>query len=54
MPHAEQVFHPIQNLDAVPTKTVVAQMFEWNWDSLADECMKFSGPARYGFVQGKF
>ncbi|EPQ53992.1 alpha-amylase [Gloeophyllum trabeum ATCC 11539] len=38
---------------ATPTgnKTVIVQMFEWNWDSLAAECTNFLGPAGYGFVQ---
>lgn len=33
-------------------KTVIAQMFEWTWDSIAAECTDFLGPAGYGFVQG--
>lgn len=32
-------------------KTVIAQMFEWTWDSVAAECTAFLGPAGYGFVQ---
>ncbi|KAJ7093290.1 glycoside hydrolase family 13 protein [Mycena belliarum] len=32
-------------------KTVIIQMFEWNWDSVAAECTNFIGPAGYGFVQ---
>ncbi|TFK50230.1 glycoside hydrolase family 13 protein [Heliocybe sulcata] len=32
-------------------KTVIVQMFEWDWDSLASECTDFLGPAGYGFVQ---
>jgi hypothetical protein len=35
------------------TKSVIIQMFEWNWDSIAAECTNFIGPAGYGFVQGK-
>ncbi|KAK0197757.1 glycoside hydrolase family 13 protein, partial [Armillaria mellea] len=31
--------------------TVIIQMFEWNWDSIASECTNFIGPAGYGFVQ---
>jgi hypothetical protein len=31
---------------------VIAQMFEWDWDSVAAECTNFLGPAGYGFVQG--
>jgi len=33
------------------SKTVIIQMFEWNWDSVAAECTNFIGPAGYGFVQ---
>ena len=33
-------------------KTVIIQMFEWTWDSVAAECTNFIGPAAYGFVQG--
>ncbi|KAH9981801.1 glycoside hydrolase [Russula compacta] len=32
-------------------KAVIAQMFEWTWDSVASECTDFLGPAGYGFVQ---
>ncbi|ESK93482.1 alpha-amylase [Moniliophthora roreri MCA 2997] len=33
------------------SKTVIIQMFEWSWDSVASECTDFIGPAGYGFVQ---
>ncbi|KAJ7252048.1 glycoside hydrolase [Mycena rebaudengoi] len=33
------------------SKTVIIQMFEWNWNSVASECTNFIGPAGYGFVQ---
>ncbi|KAJ7212586.1 glycoside hydrolase [Mycena pura] len=33
------------------TKTVIVQMFQWTWDSIAAECTDFLGPAGYGFVQ---
>ncbi|KAF7328520.1 Alpha-amylase [Mycena venus] len=33
------------------TNTIIAQMFEWTWDSVAAECTDFLGPAGYGFVQ---
>lgn len=33
------------------SKNVIVQMFQWNWDSLAQECEEFIGPAGYGFVQ---
>jgi len=32
-------------------KAVIAQMFEWDWDSVAAECTNFLGPAGYGYVQ---
>ncbi|PIL31197.1 hypothetical protein GSI_05895 [Ganoderma sinense ZZ0214-1] len=32
-------------------KSVIVQMFEWTWDSVAAECTNFIGPAGYGFVQ---
>ncbi|KAJ8519583.1 hypothetical protein ONZ45_g3490 [Pleurotus djamor] len=32
-------------------KSVIIQMFEWTWDSIAAECTNFVGPAGYGFVQ---
>ncbi len=34
-------------------EVVIAQMFEWTWDSVAEECIHFLGPAGYGFVQCK-
>ncbi|KAJ7056015.1 glycoside hydrolase [Mycena amicta] len=33
------------------SKTVIIQMFEWTWNSIATECTNFIGPAGYGFVQ---
>ncbi|KAJ7230813.1 glycoside hydrolase [Mycena rebaudengoi] len=33
------------------SKTVIIQMFQWNWNSVASECTNFIGPAGYGFVQ---
>src|SRR6266404_2643413 len=35
------------------SRSVIAQMFEWTWDSVAEECTSFLGPAGYGFVQGE-
>ena len=32
---------------------VIAQMFEWTWDSVAAECTNFLGPTGYAFVQGE-
>ncbi|KAK0232549.1 glycoside hydrolase superfamily [Armillaria fumosa] len=31
--------------------TVIIQMFEWSWDSIASECTNFIGSAGYSFVQ---
>ncbi|CAE6405542.1 unnamed protein product [Rhizoctonia solani] len=33
------------------SKSVIIQVFEWSWDSIAAECTNFIGPAGYGFVQ---
>ncbi|KAG8678023.1 hypothetical protein FRC08_018122 [Ceratobasidium sp. 394] len=33
------------------SKTVIIQMFEWSWATIAAECTDFIGPAGYGFVQ---
>ncbi|KAJ7443198.1 glycoside hydrolase [Mycena galericulata] len=41
----------LQTREPAGTKTVIIQMFEWDWDSLAAECTNFIGPAGYGFVQ---
>jgi len=32
-------------------KEVIIQLFQWNWDSVANECRDFIGPAGYGYVQ---
>ena len=34
------------------SKSVIIQLFEWSWDSVAAECTSFIGPNGYGFVQG--
>ena len=36
------------------SRSVIVEMFEWNWDSVAAECKNFLGPAGYGYVQGAF
>lgn len=43
-------------LSRAPTssKSVIIQMFEWTWDSVAAECTNFIGPAGYGYVQGNY
>ncbi|KAJ1307094.1 hypothetical protein OPQ81_001212 [Rhizoctonia solani] len=33
------------------SKSVIIQLFEWSWDSIAAECTNFIGPAGYGYVQ---
>ncbi|KAI0289065.1 glycoside hydrolase [Russula brevipes] len=42
---------PFVGLEQSSDKVVIAQMFEWTWDSVAAECVDFLGPAGYGFVQ---
>jgi alpha-amylase len=32
-------------------RRVIANLFEWNWDSVATECRTFLGPRGYGYVQ---
>ncbi|SNT63926.1 alpha-amylase [Asanoa hainanensis] len=32
-------------------KQVIANLFEWNWTSVAAECTNFLGPRGYGYVQ---
>lgn len=32
-------------------KDVIANLFEWNWNSVARECKEFLGPRGYGYVQ---
>ena len=31
---------------------VIIQVFQWNYNSIADECERFIGPAGYGYVEG--
>ena len=33
------------------TRKVIANLFEWNWPSVAAECQSFLGPRGYGYVQ---
>ena len=33
------------------SKKVIANLFEWNWNSVAAECQTFLGPRGYGYVQ---
>ena len=37
-----------------PVRDVIIEMFQWSWDSVAQECTNFIGPAGYGYVQGAF
>ncbi|MEV1288008.1 alpha-amylase family protein [Micromonospora sp. NPDC049679] len=43
----------VQPAAAAPagTKNVIANLFEWNWTSVASECQSFLGPRGYGYVQ---
>ena len=43
---------PLARRAPATEKSVIIQMFEWTWDSVAAECTNFIGPAGYGFVQG--
>ncbi|KAE9396568.1 glycoside hydrolase [Gymnopus androsaceus JB14] len=42
---------PLNPRATVGAKSVIVQMFEWTWDSIAAECTNFLGPAGYGYVQ---
>lgn len=44
--------HALQQRAPTGSKSVIIEMFEWTWDSIAAECTSFIGPAGYGFVQG--
>ncbi|MGC9667787.1 alpha-amylase [Planosporangium sp. 12N6] len=33
------------------SRKVIANLFEWNWTSVASECQNFLGPRGYGYVQ---
>ncbi|MFD7877344.1 hypothetical protein ACFV5G_25120 [Streptomyces sp. NPDC059766] len=37
--------------DASAKGDVIANLWEWNWDSIASECTNVLGPAGYGAVQ---
>src|SRR5438067_10824909 len=37
--------------DATAKGDVIANLWEWNWDSIASECTNILGPAGYGAVQ---
>ncbi|KAF9039953.1 glycoside hydrolase family 13 protein [Panaeolus papilionaceus] len=43
--------HILESRNPSGSKSVIIQMFQWNWDSIAAECTDFIGPAGYGFVQ---
>src|SRR4051794_18688504 len=36
---------------AAASRAVIANLFEWNWSSVARECGDFLGPHGYGYVQ---
>ena len=52
LPFLDSTIHTLESMPG--EKTVIAQMFEWNWESVAAECTNFLGPAGYGYVQGAF
>ncbi|KAF5379275.1 hypothetical protein D9757_010696 [Collybiopsis confluens] len=41
----------LHSRQSVGAKSVIVQMFEWTWNSIAAECTNFLGPAGYGYVQ---
>ncbi|KAG5652077.1 hypothetical protein H0H81_006370 [Sphagnurus paluster] len=43
--------HTFSSRAPAGSKSVIVQMFEWTWDSVASECTNFVGPAGYGYVQ---
>ncbi|KAL4256874.1 Alpha-amylase, partial [Pleurotus pulmonarius] len=49
-PRSNDVVAP-SSTDSVVEKAVIIQMFQWDWDSIGEECTDFIGPAGYGFVQ---
>ncbi|KAL1725201.1 glycoside hydrolase family 13 protein [Schizophyllum commune] len=49
LPFLDSTIHTLESMPG--EKTVIAQMFEWNWESVAAECTNFLGPAGYGYVQ---
>jgi hypothetical protein len=59
-PHASNASTPAVQLGTLGArapstpKSVIAQMFEWSWDSVAQECTNSIGPAGYGYVQGVY
>jgi alpha-amylase len=42
---------PTANASPTGSKKVIANLFEWNWNSVASECRNFLGPRGYGYVQ---
>jgi len=42
---------PAANAAPGGARTVIANLFEWNWPSVASECTTFLGPRGYGYVQ---
>lgn len=39
------------DLNQLPARSVIAQMFEWRFKDIADECEQWLGPKGYGAVQ---
>ncbi|MGW3199918.1 carbohydrate-binding module family 20 domain-containing protein [Streptomyces sp. NPDC001118] len=42
---------PAAQADTTAKGDVIANLWEWNWDSVANECTNILGPAGYGAVQ---
>ncbi|KAJ3714432.1 glycoside hydrolase [Lentinula raphanica] len=51
VPHEPPQAKTLNARATVGSKSVIVQMFEWTWDSIAAECTAFLGPAGYGYVQ---
>jgi len=39
------------NPNFVPGRTGIVHLFEWHWDTIAEECETFLGPKKFGGVQ---
>jgi alpha-amylase len=42
---------PTAGASVTGSRKVIANLFEWNWNSVASECQNFLGPNGYGYVQ---
>jgi alpha-amylase len=48
---APAVATPTSQAATAGPRQVIANLFEWNWNSVAAECRNFLGPVGYGYVQ---